>query len=105
MQTPVDPDAFLTDVTIFWFTGPPARPPASTRSRASLLRRGAGRRPTAVAVFPGDGAVARRSPSATHVVRWTRYPRGGHFASLQAPDLLLEDIRAFTAELVTGPAR
>jgi hypothetical protein len=27
--------------------------------------------------------------------RWTRMPRGGHFAALEAPDLLAEDIRAF----------
>jgi hypothetical protein len=34
-----------------------------------------------------------------HVVRWTEYERGGQFASLQAPDLLVADIRAFVREL------
>jgi hypothetical protein len=34
-----------------------------------------------------------------HVVRWTEYERGGHFASLQAADLLVADIRAFVREL------
>jgi hypothetical protein len=28
-------------------------------------------------------------------VRWTGMPRGGHFAALEQPDLLLVDIRAF----------
>lgn len=29
------------------------------------------------------------------VRRWTPMPRGGHFAALEAPDLLVEDLRAF----------
>ena len=29
------------------------------------------------------------------VRRWTEFPRGGHFAALEAPELLAEDIRAF----------
>ena len=30
-----------------------------------------------------------------NVVRWTEFGRGGHFAALEAPDLLAGDIRAF----------
>ena len=33
------------------------------------------------------------------IARWTEMPRGGHFAALEAPGLLLEDIRAFFAPL------
>ncbi|CAI8770939.1 hypothetical protein EMIT043CA1_170085 [Pseudomonas brassicacearum] len=29
------------------------------------------------------------------VDRWTVMPRGGHFAALEQPELLAEDIRAF----------
>ena len=29
------------------------------------------------------------------VTRWTHMPRGGHFAALEAPDLLVADIAAF----------
>ena len=29
------------------------------------------------------------------VRRWTELPRGGHFATLEEPELLAEDIRAF----------
>ena len=29
------------------------------------------------------------------VVRWTEFPRGGHFAAMEEPELLAEDIRAF----------
>ena len=31
--------------------------------------------------------------------RWTEMPRGGHFAALEQPDLLAEDVRAFAASL------
>ena len=30
-----------------------------------------------------------------NVCRWTEMPRGGHFAALEEPQLLAEDIRAF----------
>jgi pimeloyl-ACP methyl ester carboxylesterase len=32
-------------------------------------------------------------------VRWTVMPRGGHFAALEEPDLLVDDVRAFFREL------
>jgi microsomal epoxide hydrolase len=34
-----------------------------------------------------------------NVQRWTEMPRGGHFAALEAPDLLIDDIRAFARSL------
>jgi pimeloyl-ACP methyl ester carboxylesterase len=100
-QTPVDRDAILTDVSITWFTGT-----AGSSARLYKESRSAfapGRRtdvPTAVAVFPGDGSVRAIAERSNTIVRWTQYPRGGHFAALQAPDLLLDDVRAFTAELL-----
>ena len=38
---------------------------------------------------------ARWAERAFDIRRWTRMPRGGHFAALEAPDLLAEEIRAF----------
>jgi pimeloyl-ACP methyl ester carboxylesterase len=29
------------------------------------------------------------------VARWTKMPRGGHFAAMEQPELLAQDIRAF----------
>jgi hypothetical protein len=29
------------------------------------------------------------------VVRWSEFGRGGHFAALEAPDLLVTDLRDF----------
>jgi pimeloyl-ACP methyl ester carboxylesterase len=31
--------------------------------------------------------------------RYTRFDRGGHFAALEEPDLLVEDVRAFFGEV------
>ncbi|WP_201776696.1 hypothetical protein [Allosalinactinospora lopnorensis] len=53
--------------------------------------------PTAVALFTGDTVIRTLAERANHIVRWTRYDSGGHFAALQAPDLLAADIRAFSA--------
>ena len=100
VQTPVSDDALLTNVTAFWLTG--------TAPSAARLYKESGDEffggpvsgvPTAVAVFPGDGALRPFAERSNRVVRWTEFDRGGHFAALQAPDLLVGDIRAFAAEL------
>ena len=60
--------------------------------------------PTALALFPGELALPIRSfaeRTNTGIVRWTEYDRGGHFAALEVPDLLITDIREFFAAL--GP--
>jgi pimeloyl-ACP methyl ester carboxylesterase len=33
-----------------------------------------------------------------NIQRWTEMPRGGHFAALEQPELLLRDIREFFRE-------
>jgi pimeloyl-ACP methyl ester carboxylesterase len=33
------------------------------------------------------------------LTRWTEMPRGGHFAALEQPELLVNDIRAFFHDL------
>lgn len=100
VQSPVDRDAILTNVTVFWLTG--------TAGSAARLYKELGDAfakpgapsgvPTAVAVFPGDSAMRTLAERSLTVVRWTEYHRGGHFASLQAPDLLVDDIRGFVRE-------
>jgi len=53
--------------------------------------------PTAVAVFPRDIAIPiRRLAETNHnIVRWTEFDRGGHFAAMEEPDLIIGDLRAF----------
>ena len=55
--------------------------------------------PTAVAVFTTDVTVRRFADHAHNVVRWSEFDRGGHFAALEAPDLLTADVRDFFASL------
>jgi microsomal epoxide hydrolase len=61
--------------------------------------------PTAVAVFPRELIKNPRAWVAArcNLVHWSVQPRGGHFAALEVPQLLLEDLRAFVIELT--PAR
>lgn len=58
--------------------------------------------PVGVAAFPRDllafppRAMVERGYNVAH---WTTMPRGGHFASLEEPELFLADLRAFAASL------
>jgi microsomal epoxide hydrolase len=94
-------DELLTNVMIYWINGNIA---ASTRLYYESQRAGTFGAPTipvtppaAFAVFPHELAVLPRSwcEEVFNVVRWTEMPTGGHFAALEEPGLLVEDIRAF----------
>ncbi|WP_067833816.1 epoxide hydrolase family protein [Actinomadura kijaniata] len=93
----VDRDQMLTDVTIYWLTG-------TAGSSARLYKESAadwGRPveksdvPAGVAVFPGDTGVRRVAEREHNVIHWSEFDRGGHFAAMEAPDLLVADVRAF----------
>lgn len=97
-QSPVDRDAVLTDVSVFWLTqtaGSAARMYLEAGTEAWGTRPAPSPVPTAVAKFAGDRAVRALAERSHTVTRWTAYPCGGHFASLQAPDELVADLRAF----------
>jgi len=58
--------------------------------------------PTAVALFPEEYLEwAPRSyvERIYNIQRWTEMPKGGHFAALEQPDLLVKDIRDFAKSL------
>jgi len=58
--------------------------------------------PTAVALFPKEYLEwAPRSyvERIYNIHRWTEMPKGGHFAALEEPDLLIKDIREFSKSL------
>jgi pimeloyl-ACP methyl ester carboxylesterase len=54
-----------------------------------------------VANFPREVTpVTRRWAERKYrIARWTDMPRGGHFAALEEPALLAEDVRAFFSTL------
>jgi hypothetical protein len=39
-----------------------------------------------------------------NIVQWTEYDRGGHFAALEQPELLVGDIRTFFRRLRPDPS-
>ncbi len=53
--------------------------------------------PTGAALFPKEITLPPRRWAETryNIVHWTEMPRGGHFAALEQPDLLVEDMRTF----------
>jgi pimeloyl-ACP methyl ester carboxylesterase len=58
--------------------------------------------PTGCALFPAELlAWPPRSyvERIYNVTQWTEMPRGGHFAALEQPDLLIEDVRNFARSL------
>jgi pimeloyl-ACP methyl ester carboxylesterase len=60
--------------------------------------------PTAMAVFDhsfvSEGTVPRSWYERLYAIhRWTTFPRGGHFAAVEEPDLLAADLAAFFAEV------
>ncbi|NUP02223.1 MAG: epoxide hydrolase [Nonomuraea sp.] len=99
----VDRDRILTDVSVYWFTETAGSSAHTYFERfndpAMWAPKERGTVPTAVAVFPGDYSVRPLAERLHHVVRWTEFGRGGHFAALEAPDLLIADVRAFFRSL------
>lgn len=53
--------------------------------------------PTGAALFPTEITIPPRRWAETryNITHWTEMPRGGHFAALEQPDLLVEDVRTF----------
>jgi microsomal epoxide hydrolase len=92
-------DELLTNITIYWVT---ETGPSSIRlyyeNRVDPGLQGRVEVPFACAQFPGElfGMVPRRSIEATYnVQQYTEMPRGGHFAAMEEPGLLVEDVRKF----------
>jgi microsomal epoxide hydrolase len=96
----VDRDQLLTNVTVYWLTN-------TAGSSARLYYESArdrGRRqgepsttPTGVAVFPRELArpIRRLAERSNDIVHWSEFDRGGHFAAMEEPDLLIGDVREF----------
>jgi pimeloyl-ACP methyl ester carboxylesterase len=98
-------DQLLTNIMIYWVTGAIG---SSMRLYYEELNRPfrlqSGERveaPTAVAVFPREIANPPRNwaAQAYNLKRWTMMPRGGHFAALEEPAALANDLRLFYREL------
>ena len=106
-------DSILTNVMLHWSSGNAAggtcasiRRTGSTRSPSCPNERVAV--PVGVAAFPRELPMPPRSwlERGFDVRRWTTMPRGGHFAALEQPELLVDDVRAFfRGDPLTVPRR
>ncbi|MGR6974590.1 epoxide hydrolase family protein [Streptomyces cynarae] len=102
----VDRDQLLTNVTLYWLTGTAGSSSRIYYERAHTTGRAAApaepsTAPTALAVFPAEIQIPlrHRAERTENIVRWTEFDRGGHFAAMEEPDLLVEDVRAFFRQL------
>jgi pimeloyl-ACP methyl ester carboxylesterase len=99
-------DELLTNIMIYWVT--------ETISSSSRLYHEDGLQsaaqlsvgqyievPAGVATFPKDLTYPPRELGERflRIARWSEMPHGGHFAALEVPDLLAEDIQAFVRPL------
>ncbi|MFB4310452.1 epoxide hydrolase family protein [Actinomadura sp. GTD37] len=101
-----DPDTILTIATIYWLTNTSAstarfyyenhHEPQETEPTTF---------PIGLASFAYDFRPLRRFAERDHknIVHWREYDRGGHWAAHDAPDLLLNDVRAFFRGLRDQP--
>jgi pimeloyl-ACP methyl ester carboxylesterase len=97
----IDRDHILTDVSVYWFTG-------TAGSSANMYYESMhghdwptpSPTPTGVAVFAEDVAIRRYAEPANNIVHWSDFDTGGHFAAMEAPELLVDDVRAFFAKVL-----
>jgi len=99
----IDRDLLLTNVMVYWLTGTANSAARIYYERAHTTTGRFARptepstAPTALALFPAELQIAlrHRAERTDTIVRWTPYDRGGHFAALEVPELLVADVRAF----------
>ncbi|MEY9913196.1 pimeloyl-ACP methyl ester carboxylesterase [Catenulispora sp. MAP12-49] len=101
----VDRDHLLTNVMLYWLTGTAGSSARIYYERAHAPYWGSApepsRTPTGLACFPAENFIVLRhiAERSNNLVRWTEFDRGGHFAAMEAPELLVGDIRAFFRQL------
>ncbi|MEU9659225.1 epoxide hydrolase family protein [Streptomyces chartreusis] len=107
----VDRDRMLTNVMLYWLTGTAGSSARIYYERAHARGRSAkpselSTAPTALALFPAEPQIPLRHKArrTENLVRWTEFDRGGHFAAMEEPDLLVDDVRAFFRQLREGSA-
>jgi pimeloyl-ACP methyl ester carboxylesterase len=97
----IDRDHILTDVSVYWFTG-------TAGSSANMYYESMhghdwptpSATPTGVAVFAEDVAIRRYAEPTNNIVHWSDFDTGGHFAAMETPGLLVDDVREFFAKVL-----
>jgi pimeloyl-ACP methyl ester carboxylesterase len=101
IESAITLDRLLTNVSVYWFTETiTSAIRLYKEAQATPLKFMPGERitpPLGFASFPGEVASPPRAwvDRVYNVRRWTEMQRGGHFAAMEQPQALAEDIRAF----------
>ena len=108
IETRFTKDELLTNIMLYWTTQTieSSFQPYRDVMQAGALRWtmeaakgwvGSSKTPAGFALFPKDISTPPREWAERfyNMQRWTEMPRGGHFAALEEPAMLAEDIRAF----------
>jgi epoxide hydrolase len=91
----IDRDRLLTNVMTYWLTGTAGSAAyvgyaqqtawGETKANSGV--------PTAAIVFAHDVGIRRYTEAENTVTRWTDVDRGGHFAAMEEPELVIGDLR------------
>jgi pimeloyl-ACP methyl ester carboxylesterase len=104
----VDRDRLLTNVTVYWLTRTAGSSARLYFEYAQALRGGGwgwpeepSSVPTGLALFPRELSLPVRhlAERANNIVQWSEFDRGGHFAAMEEPDLVVADVRKLFARL------
>ena len=97
-------DELITNIMLYWITE--SMPSAIRLYRESLIAGTFGppldyvSTPTGVALFKDIPKPKREWADAHYnICHWSVMPEGGHFAALEAPNLLANDIRTFFSKI------
>jgi pimeloyl-ACP methyl ester carboxylesterase len=88
-------------VSVYWFTG-------TAGSAANMYYESMhgtdwptpSSTPTGVAAFAQDISIRRYAEQANNIVHWSDFDTGGHFAAMETPELLVDDVRTFFGKLL-----
>jgi pimeloyl-ACP methyl ester carboxylesterase len=98
-----DRDVLLTNVSLYWFTATAGSSAQlyyeANHDQAIWAPKEKGTVPTGVAVSRHDITIRRLAERDHNIVHWTDLDRGGHFLALEEPNLLVNEIRTFFAEM------
>ncbi|MBL4675421.1 MAG: epoxide hydrolase [Mucilaginibacter sp.] len=106
LESAISRDELLGNISLYWFTQTlPSSINIYKENSSFPLKFDAGEYiniPVAFVRFPKELPTPPRSyvERAFKIVRWTEVARGGHFAAMEQPKLLAEDIRVFFEEIV-----
>ncbi|MFI7001756.1 epoxide hydrolase family protein [Nocardia sp. NPDC050175] len=97
----IDRDRLLTNAMLYWLTGTAgsAAYVGYVHSDAWGAPKTNSGVPTAGLILAHDVGIRRYSEPENTITRWTEADQGGHFAALEAPVLLTDDIREFFRDL------